>query len=127
MKKQLAVLLSAGILLSSVGMSMTPVYEPLVVNAAYESEEDQMLSLINELRQQNGLTPFQTTPLMQEAAETVDTAMAAVLKLSPDAVEAICRDFPGMYPVNYNCPGQLSVSGRADQMPAFGAAVKAAG
>lgn len=65
--------------------------------------------------------------LMQEAAETVDTAMAAVLKLTPEAVEAICRDFPGMYPVNYNCPGQLSVSGRADQMPAFGAAVKAAG
>ena len=65
--------------------------------------------------------------LMQEAAETADTAMAAVLKLSPDAVEAICRDFPGMYPVNYNCPGQLSVSGRADQLSAFGAAVKAAG
>ena len=65
--------------------------------------------------------------LMQEAAETADTAMAAVLKLPPDVVEAICRDFPGMYPVNYNCPGQLSVSGRADQMPAFGAAVKAAG
>ena len=65
--------------------------------------------------------------LMQEAAETVDTAMAAVLKLAPDAVEEICKDFPGMYPVNYNCPGQLSVSGRADQMPDFGAAVKAAG
>ena len=65
--------------------------------------------------------------LMQEAAETVDTAMAAVLKLTPEAVESLCRDFPGMYPVNYNCPGQLSVSGRADQMPAFGAAVKAAG
>ena len=64
---------------------------------------------------------------MQEAAETVDTAMAAVLKLAPDAVEEICKDFPGMYPVNYNCPGQLSVSGRADQMPDFGAAVKAAG
>ena len=65
--------------------------------------------------------------LMQEAAETVDTAMAAVLKLTPDVLEAICRDFPGMYPVNYNCPGQLSVSGQADQMSSFGAAVKAAG
>ena len=38
--------------------------------------------------------------LMQEAAETLDTAMAAVLKLPPDTVETICRDFPGMYPVN---------------------------
>ena len=65
--------------------------------------------------------------LMQEAAETADTAMAAVLKLAPETVEAICREFPGLYPVNYNCPGQLTVSGRADQMPAFGAAVKAAG
>ena len=65
--------------------------------------------------------------LMQEAAETHDTSMAAVVKLSNEAVEAICAQFEGVYPVNYNCPGQVTVAGLKAQMPAFSAAVKAAG
>ena len=64
---------------------------------------------------------------MQKAAETRDTAMAAVLKLTPNAVIALCADFAEVYPVNFNCPGQITVSAAAEQMPAFLAAVKAAG
>ena len=69
MKKQFAVLLSAGILIFSIGMSMSPVSEPLIACAEYESEENELLSLINDLRSQNGLPAFQTTPLMQQAAD----------------------------------------------------------
>lgn len=65
--------------------------------------------------------------LMQEAAEQVSTAMAAVVRLESSAVEAVCAQFEGVYPVNYNCPGQVAVAGLAEQMPAFSAAVKAAG
>ena len=65
--------------------------------------------------------------LMQAEAEKYDTAMAAVLKLSSEKVEEICGRFSHIYPVNYNCPGQISVSGLAEQMPAFSAEVKAAG
>ena len=65
--------------------------------------------------------------LMQQAAEQVSTSMAAVLRLDNAAVEALCADFDGVYPVNYNCPGQVSVAGLADRMPDFLAAVKAAG
>ena len=64
---------------------------------------------------------------MQKAAEAHDTAMAAVLKLTPNAVIALCADFAEVYPVNFNCPGQITVSAAAEQMPAFLAAVKAAG
>ena len=64
---------------------------------------------------------------MQEAAETHDTAMAAVVKLSNETVESICAQFEGVYPVNYNCPGQVTVAGLKSEMPAFSAAVKAAG
>ena len=64
---------------------------------------------------------------MQQAAEARDTAMAAVLKLAPSAVRALCADFAEVYPVNFNCPGQITVSAAAEQMPAFLAAVKAAG
>ena len=47
---------------------------------------------------------------MQQAAEAQPTAMAAVLKLENAAVEALCAQFPETYPVNYNCPGQVSVA-----------------
>ena len=65
--------------------------------------------------------------LMQRDAEAHDTAMAAILKLPAEQVEAIAAKHEGVYPVNYNCPGQVSVSGLADAMPAFYADVKAAG
>ena len=65
--------------------------------------------------------------LMQREAEKFDTAMAAVVKLEPEQVETLCGGFDGIYPVNYNCPGQITVSGLAEQMPAFSAAVKQAG
>lgn len=65
--------------------------------------------------------------LMQRAAEAHDTAMAAVVKLGNETVEGICKQFPGVYPVNYNCPGQVTVAGLKSEMPAFSAAVKAVG
>lgn len=65
--------------------------------------------------------------LMQKASELQPTAMAAVLKLTNEQVEELCAQFDQVYPVNYNCPGQVSVSGAEAEMPAFSAAVKAAG
>lgn len=65
--------------------------------------------------------------LMQRAAEQFDTSMAAVVKLSNEQVESICDRYENIYPVNYNCPGQVTVSGLASEMAGFGAEVKAAG
>ncbi len=65
--------------------------------------------------------------LMQREAEKFDTAMAAVLKLTAEQVRALCDSREGVYPVNFNCPGQISVAGLSSQMPDFFAAVKAAG
>ena len=47
----------------------------------------------------------------------LDTAggMLAILKQERSRVEELCRDF-GVYPVNYNCPGQIAVSGEADRI-----------
>ena len=64
--------------------------------------------------------------LMQEAAEAVETSMAAVVKLSNETVEEICARFEGVYPVNYNCPGQVTVAGLRSSMAEFSAAVKEA-
>ena len=65
--------------------------------------------------------------LMQQAAEQCDTSMAAVVKLSQEKVEELCRNFKQVYPVNFNCPGQITVAGLSIEMPEFSAAVKAAG
>lgn len=64
--------------------------------------------------------------LMQQAAEAVETSMAAVVKLSNETVEEICSRLEGVYPVNYNCPGQVTVAGLQSRMPAFSAAVREA-
>ena len=53
--------------------------------------------------------------------------MAAALKLPPEKVEEICAGLDEVWPVNYNCPGQVSCAGKAEQMDALCEAVKAAG
>ena len=65
--------------------------------------------------------------LMQQAAEAHQTGMAAVVKLTNEEVEKICAGFRQVWPVNYNCPGQVTVSGAEEEMAAFSAAVKTAG
>lgn len=64
--------------------------------------------------------------LMDAAAKEQNTAMAAVVKLSNEAVEALCAQFDGVYPVNYNCPGQVTVAMKAERLAPFSAAVKEA-
>ena len=65
--------------------------------------------------------------LMQRAAEQFNTFMAAVVKLSNEQVESICDRYENVYPVNYNCPGQVTVSGLTSQMADFSADVREAG
>lgn len=65
--------------------------------------------------------------LMQREAEKFDASMAAVVKLTPEQVQEICGKFANVYPVNFNCPGQITVSGLSSQMPDFFAEVRAAG
>lgn len=65
--------------------------------------------------------------LMQQEADKFDTAMAAVVKLDEQQVRNLCDQFSGIYPVNFNCPGQITVSGLSSQMPGFFAKVKEAG
>ena len=48
---------------------------------------------------------------MAEAARQHPGAMAAILGLEDEVVEELCRRIQGVWPANYNCPGQLVVSG----------------
>jgi [acyl-carrier-protein] S-malonyltransferase len=48
---------------------------------------------------------------MAEAAKERPGSMAAILGLDDETVERICRRIRGVWPANYNCPGQVVVSG----------------
>ncbi|MFL5953989.1 MAG: ACP S-malonyltransferase [Gaiellaceae bacterium] len=48
---------------------------------------------------------------MSEAARMHPGSMAAILGLADEAVEALCKKISNVWPANYNCPGQLVISG----------------
>jgi [acyl-carrier-protein] S-malonyltransferase len=48
---------------------------------------------------------------MAEAAERHPGSMAAILGLADEVVESLCRRISNVWPANYNCPGQIVVSG----------------
>ncbi len=52
---------------------------------------------------------------MQKACEAVPSTMAAILGIDDEIVEKICAEVDGVVvPANYNCPGQLVISGSID-------------
>ena len=51
---------------------------------------------------------------MAEAARARPGAMAAILGLEDHLVETLCRKILGVWPANYNCPGQIVISGEND-------------
>ncbi|MDE6463729.1 MAG: ACP S-malonyltransferase [Muribaculaceae bacterium] len=65
---------------------------------------------------------------MQKACELTDSTMAAVLALPDEKVEEICSGIDGVVVcANYNCPGQLVISGETPAIDAACEALKAAG
>jgi [acyl-carrier-protein] S-malonyltransferase len=51
---------------------------------------------------------------MAEAAKAHPGSMAAILGLADEVVEGLCRKISNVWPANYNCPGQIVVSGEND-------------
>ncbi len=65
---------------------------------------------------------------MQACCEAQPGTMAAILGLADEAVEQICEQTEGVVvAANYNCPGQLVISGAVDAVDAACAAAKEGG
>lgn len=65
---------------------------------------------------------------MQRACELNPSTMAAVLALPDETVERICAETEGVVvAANYNCPGQLVISGSMESVEKACEALKAAG
>lgn len=48
---------------------------------------------------------------MQKACEIKPSTMAAILGLDDEVIEKVCAEINDVVPANYNCPGQLVISG----------------
>ncbi|REE08001.1 [acyl-carrier-protein] S-malonyltransferase [Winogradskyella pacifica] len=70
----------------------------------------------------------QRAQAMQKACELQPSTMAAVLALEDNVVEDICKTIDGVVvPANYNCPGQLVISGDVEAINKACEAMKEAG
>jgi [acyl-carrier-protein] S-malonyltransferase len=64
---------------------------------------------------------------MDEAARESNGSMAAILGLDDPIVEDLCAEIEGVWPANYNCPGQIVVSGTQAAVDELCARAEAAG
>lgn len=65
--------------------------------------------------------------LMQEAVPAGEGAMAAILALDAEVIEEITKAIEGVWIANYNCPGQIVISGRRDAVEEAMGKLKEAG
>lgn len=90
-------------------------FSALVANAVLSFED--ALKLVSE-----------RAKAMQEACDLNPSSMAAIIGLEDSVVEQICEETEGIVvPANYNCPGQLVISGETDAVERACEALKAAG
>ena len=65
---------------------------------------------------------------MQKACEAAPSTMAAIIGMDDEKVEEICATIDGIcVPANYNCPGQVVISGEIDAIEAACAKFKEEG
>ena len=105
---QPAIFLHSTILAACLGDSFRP-----DMVAGHSLGEFSALVANKTLRFEDGLKlVYQRALAMQKACEKEPSTMAAILGLEDHVVEEICASIDGVVvPANYNCPGQLVISG----------------
>lgn len=121
---QPAVFLHSVILAKTLGAD----FEPQMV-AGHSLGEFSALVANGALSFEDGLRLVSKRALaMQKACEITPSTMAAVLGLEDSVVEDVCASIDGVVvAANYNCPGQLVISGETSAVEKACEAMKAAG
>lgn len=99
-------------------LCMGDAFQPDMV-AGHSLGEFSALTAAGALSFEDGLRLVHARALaMQKACEMVPGTMAAVIGLPDETIEKICAEVSTpdnvVIPANYNCPGQLVISGSAD-------------
>lgn len=121
---QPAIFLHSVILAKALGADFNP-----DMVAGHSLGEFSALVAAGGLSFENGLRLVATRAMaMQKACEKEPSTMAAVLGLEDTAVEDICASIKGVVvPANYNCPGQLVISGSVEAVSEACVKLKEAG
>ena len=121
---QPAIFLHSVILSSVMGKSFNPDYV-----AGHSLGEFSALVAAKALSFESGLKLVRQRALaMQDACDEVPGAMAAVLGLEDHVIEEVCAKISGIVvAANYNCPGQLVISGEKEAIALACEAMKEAG
>ena len=104
-------------------------FKPDVV-AGHSLGEFSALVANGALNFEDGLLLVQKRAMaMQKACEAVESTMAAIVGMEDEKVEDICAQITDeiVVPANYNCPGQLVISGSIKGIEKAVAALKEAG
>jgi len=110
---QPAIFIHSTILAACLGDSFTP-----SMVAGHSLGEFSALVANKTLRFEDGLSlVYKRALAMQKACDLEQSTMAAILGLEDHIVEEICATIDGVVvPANYNCPGQLVISGSIDSV-----------
>lgn len=103
-------------------------FQPAMV-AGHSLGEISALVANKTLKFEDGLRlVYKRALAMQAACEAVPSTMAAILGLEDEVVEQICASIDGVVvAANYNCPGQLVISGELSAVEKACAALTEAG
>ena len=86
--------------------------------AGHSLGEISALTATKVLSFEDGLELVKTrSEAMQIACENNESTMAAILQLNEKIIEDICKNIKGIVvPANYNCPGQVVISGELNSV-----------
>ena len=106
-------------------------FQPAMV-AGHSLGEFSALTAAGALSFEDGLRlVYARAMAMQKACEAAPSTMAAIIALPDETVEAVCselnREGHVVVPANYNCPGQLVISGNIEAIDEACVKLKEAG
>lgn len=88
--------------------------------AGFSLGEISALAYSNVLSQEDAIRlVIKRAQFMEEASREKEGAMAAVLGLGKNEVEGLIKDYRTIEAVNFNCPGQIVISGSKEEIEAF--------
>lgn len=86
------------------------------------------ISVAGGMREEDAIKLVRTRGiLMQNTVPQGEGAMAAILGMEADAIEAVIEQIDGVTVANYNCPGQIVITGKTKAVEAAAGALKEAG
>lgn len=98
------------------------------VNAGLSLGEYGALVASKALSMEDAFTVVRKRGIYMQEAVPEGGAMAAVLGCEAEVIEKICEETEGIVSIaNYNCPGQIVITGEKTSVDAAGEALKAAG